>query len=291
MIRQFRRCSRFFGHLVLLLALVAPVAAQSQSRGRIPPNLRNPDRLDPEEGARVINQFRQVHLAGDFVFAVDLVHEPHRGDTETYRGVLSGHAADTLRTRVDLPATEVRGTARRFLQWGGFEPRLWTLTAAEGAVATPVEGEALLAPLLPGINYTPFDLQMPFMHWRDFAYEGSRRLRGRPVHYFLLYPPEDDARYAGIGAVRVAIDADFNVAVRAETLDPEGEPTRRLEVQSVKEVDDQWIVRRIDLIDLRSRDRTRLVVTAARVGLDLPDELFTPEGLTEDLPPIELKEL
>jgi hypothetical protein len=93
------------------------------------------------------------------------------------------------------------------------------------------------------------------------------------------------------GAVRVAIDADFNVAVRAETLGHDGEAIRRLDVRSVKKVDEQWIVRRIDLIDLQSRDRTELRLQAARVGLALPDSLFTPEGIETPLPEIELTPL
>ena len=33
-------------------------------------------------------------------------------------------------------------------------------------------GDALREPILPGIVYTPFDLQMPFLYWEDYNYEG-----------------------------------------------------------------------------------------------------------------------
>jgi hypothetical protein len=277
--------------LLAALFLAATALAQtSLQRGRIPPNLRDPARLNPAEGARILQDFRQVRLAGDFLFAVELIHQPHRGESIVYRGHLSGQAAGDLRTRVDLAPTTVDAAPCRFLQWSGPEPRLWKVSG-EQSDPRPIEGEALLEPLLPGLTYTPFDLQMPFVHWGDFVYEGAGRLKGRPVHYFLLYPPPDDDRYASIGAVRIVVDADFNVAMRAETLDAEGTAVRRLEVSALKKVDEQWIVRRFDLVDLVSRDRTVLLITAARVGLDLPPVLFTPEGLDKALPPVPLTEL
>tara|TARA_B110000495_G_C22683389_1_gene403252 strand:- start:369 stop:524 length:156 start_codon:yes stop_codon:yes gene_type:complete len=51
------------------------------------------------------------------------------------------------------------------------------------------------------------------------------------------------------------------------------------------------MIRRLDLVDLETRDRTRLVVNAARIGLALEPSLFTPKGLTQPLPETELKEL
>lgn len=282
----------FLSLSVLFLFGILASALSAQSRGRIKPNLRNPDQLDSEEGKRVIAQFRQTQLDGDFLFDVVLIHEPNRGESREFRGQLTGHYDKGMRTRIDFAPRQVEDAPLRFLQWSGPQPRLWKFAPQSDAdTVEAIEGEALHAPLLPGIVYTPYDLQMPFFHWADFAYEGSRRLKGRAVHYFLLYPPELDARYAHIGAVRVAIDADFNVAVRAETLDLDGNALRRLEVRSVKKIDEQWIVSRIDLIDLQSRDRTQLRVTAARVGLLLPSILFTPEGLREDLPSIPLTEL
>ena len=278
--------------IFLLLGSLLAGGLNAQTRGRIPPNLRTPDQLDTAEGVRVITQFRQMRLDGDFLFDIELVHEPHRGDTKKYLGKLCGQYADGLRMRVDFVEPFSKAPNLRFLQWNGPSPKFWKWNAAaDDPQAAPLEGEALHVPLLPGITYTPYDLQMPFLHWSDFVYEGTRRLKGRSVHYFLFYPPEQDPRYTEFGGVRVAIDADFNVAVRAETLDLEGEVRRRLEVRSVKKVDEQWIVSRIDLIDMVTRDRTQLRVQAARVGLVLPPRLFSPEGLDNEIPAIELTEL
>lgn len=281
-------------HLSVFLALATfaaatlSVSAQSNRRGRVPPNLRDPAQLDEAEGARILRNFRNVRLAGDFLFRVNLVYQPHRGETVTYTGRFGGEFRGGMRTRVDLEQPGSSGEPLRFLQWNGPEPRLWKFT--DGATVDAATDELLFQPLLPGITIRPFDVQMPFIYWDDYAYEGSGRLKGRPIHYFLLYPPEDDARYADIGAVRVALDEDYNAALRAEVLDGEGDRLRRIEGQGIKKVDDQWIVSRIDLIDFTTRDRTILRVTAARVGLDLPAALFTPAGLAQPFPEIELEE-
>lgn len=274
--------------LLCLLILLSASLLPAQPRGRVPPYLQNPDRLDADEGARVIRQFRQIGLMGDFVFTVQLVHEPYRGAARTYPGTLAGEWGVTPRTRLELAPLPGENSPRHFLQWNGPEARIWAHIGDQTRLLT---ADQLHQPLLPGITITPFDLQMPFIYWNDYVYEGSRRLRGRGVHFFLLYPPESDPRYAEMGGVRVAIDADFNVTVRAETLDLDGNVLKRLEVQSVKKVQEQWIVRRIDLIDLQTRDRTRLEVQAARLALDLPDRIFEPEGLAEPLPEIKLQPL
>ena len=278
---------------LLLMLGIGASAVWSQPRGRIPPYLQNPDRLDPAEGQRVIEQFRRIGLAGDFAFAVELIHEPRRAATETYTGTVVGTWGQAPQTRLDLAPLEVGAPPRRYLQWNGVQPVLWTVDwEASPPAVVQITGESLYRPLVPGITFTPYDLQMPFIYWRDFAYEGSNRLKGRPVHYFLLYPPAEDARYDEIGAVRVAIDADFNVAVRAETLDLEGNPSKRLDVQSVKKVQGQWIVRRLDLIDLVSEDRTRLEVVAAAVGIVVDDALLDPTHLADpDAPDLALEPL
>lgn len=272
--------------LWLSVLLLVP-SLLAQPRGRIPPYLQ-PGRLDEEAGARVMERFRQIGIAGEFVFAVELIHQPYRGDSVTHEGRLAGGWTGFPRTRLDLEAPSGESTPRRFLQWNGPQPQTWSLVDGQ---LRQLQGNALHQPLIPGLTLTPYDVQMPFIYWTDYAYEGSSRLRGRGVHFFLLYPPEDDPRYASIGAVRVAIDADFNVAVRAETLDLDSQPLRRLDVQSVKKVQDQWIIRRLDLIDLQTRDRSRLEVVAARLSLQLPDKTLHPDGLDMPIPPVELEAL
>lgn len=275
--------------LFIVFLLAAGLDAQPR---RAAPSIRNPEQLNATEGQRVIAQFRAFRVGGDFIFGIELVHEPYRGDSLTYQGTLSGYAGATLRTRVELVPEGSDDAELKYIQWSRPHPTLWKLDGREDEpIVKDVLSESLFEPLLRGLTFSPFDLMMPYLDWPEFVYEGTRRLRGREVHFFLLYPPAEDPAAASIGGVRVAIDADFNVAVRTETLNGDGTPLRRLDVQSVKKVDSQWIIRRLDMIDLQSRDRTRLVVKTARVGLTLEPGLFTPEGLSIPLPEVPLTSL
>lgn len=267
-----------WGRLLAAL-LLTTVIASAQPR-RLPPNMQNPDQLNPGEGERVLEAFRYSAPAGDLVADFRLTHQPFRAREVVHEGRFQGTWASGPRSRVELPATAERPT-QRWLLWNGPTPASWNWNEETGI--TVLDEEALFAPLLPGLTITPFDLQMPFIYWRDHAYEGTRRVKGRPAHYFLLYPPEDNARYATLGAVRVVIDADFNALLSSDWLDPDGEVIKSFRVQSFKKVNDQWIVRRIDLIDRVTRDRTRFELIAAAVGLALDPVGFRPDTLPADV--------
>lgn len=272
---------RFFYVLSALCCL--PLLLDAQPRGRVPPNMQAPDQLDPEKGIEVLERLRSTGPAGDVIFRFQLLHQPYRGDEVRHEGLLAGTWRSGFpQNRIEIPATAAH-EAVRLLQWNSPSPQFWRAEFTRGGDAQPrlLSGEELLEPLLPEVTFSPFELQMPFIYWNDYVYEGSERVKGRPAHFFLLYPPSDDPAYAHLGAVRAVIDADFNVILRAEILDPEGQALKTIKVQSFKKVDEQWIVKRIDLVDEVTRDRTRFEVTAAAVGLALDASWFEPASLSE----------
>ena len=99
---------------------------------------------------------------------------------------------------------------RHWLLASNGEPRVWTRNNDFSGEIDLASGEALQQPFIEDTFFSAFDLLMPFRHWEEVIYEGVTRIRGRPVHRFLFYPPPDDPRYAGIGGVRASIDGDFN---------------------------------------------------------------------------------
>mgnify|MGYP001153019305 CR=1 FL=1 len=272
---------------VFLLFLIAvytsfgPSSAYAQPKGRPTPNLQNLEQLDPEDGIRVLQQIRKVGLAGDFIFEFRLIHRPKTGDESNYSGTMIGTWNGALQTRTELYHNPASDKVFRLLQHNGPHPRIWKLDQdADESIPTELKGIALHQPFFDGITFSPFELQMPFLYWNDFVYEGTKRVKGRPAHLFLLYPPESDGAYPLIGAVRAVIDADFNIVLRAEILDHAGNELKSLSVQSFKKVDEQWIIRRVDLIDEQTKDRTRFEIFGAALGLDLPNNYFLPENLS-----------
>jgi hypothetical protein len=128
---------------------------------------------------------------------------------------------------------------------------------------------------------------MPFLYWPDFVYEGVAKVRGRPAHSFVLYPPADvAAARPQLTGVRVQLDTQFQALVQAELLGIKGATEKTITILELKKVGDQYMVKSIDLRNSLTRDKTRFSVTAAAMQLDLPGEAFTPAALAGSPPPV-----
>lgn len=219
-------------------------------------------------------------IAGDYYLEFKLRVMPRRGAEREFKGQLWGSRVEAgPLSRISLATPE--GTERRFLLQNGTAPAGWEWTEGADSQVNPLDVSALFAPLIPGAQLTVFDLQMPYLYWEDFVFEGVSKIRGRPAHTFLLYPPAAFAAgYPGLSGVRVHLDTQFNALVQTELLDEKGQPFKSLSVLDLKKVGEQWMVKTIDLRDERSRDKTRFQVTGAALNLELAATVFDPEALT-----------
>jgi len=272
------RAARFLALACCALCVCSPAVAQ---RGGIRDPIPEPEDLAADEAAERLDRLRRQRLAGDFVFHVHLEHLPRRGDATTYRGKMWGTWRGSVPwTRVTValePKAEGSDAAKasevEVLLRAGPEPKAWR--RADGAFR-PIEGAALFEPLIPGVPYSAFDLQMPFLHWKDFDYLGPKE-GGYPAQRYLLRAPGDaPARQAGVRAARLFLDDRYNALRRVDLLGSENEVRSSFRVRSFKKVQDQYIVKTVDLVDEATQDRARFEVRRAAVGLDLPDGVFDP---------------
>lgn len=235
---------------------------------------------DQEEGRRALQEFRSAGLAGDYWLDFELRVMPHRGEETMLRGQILGTRGDqgpVTRLSVQTPGG---GTA--WLIQGGPQPDARVSTA--GGPVRAVSAAETLAPVA-GTDLTLFDLQMPFLYWDDFVYEGLANIRGRPAYSLILYPPAAfAAQRPELAAVRVALDTQFHALVQAEQLGPKGEALKSITVLDLKKTDGQWIVKTIDLRNAVTRDKTRFNVTAAALGLTLPPGAFEAASLSQPAP-------
>ena len=65
-----------------------------------------------------------------------------------------------------------------------------------------------------------------------------------------------------------------------------GEAVKSIALLDLKKVGEQWLVKTVDVRDLRTRDKTRLTFTAAALGLELPVATFSPDHLRTEPPAI-----
>lgn len=282
----------FYGRWLLLcclLTFVFGLAVPVEAQRRIAPRPIPYSELEREEGEQRLREMRQMGIEGVYSFLFEVRVMPRRGEDVRFTGQLWGSrnaAGPVFRYEFRAPEGE-KDRVLRFLVQNGFEPEIWRYDSAEEEPRVEQLEESQLFTPITGTNFTPFDLQMPYLFWQDFAYEGLSRVRGRSSHGFLMYPPSDlAAEFPWLEGVRIFLDAEFHALTGAEVLGEEGEPVRSFTILEIKRVVDEWIVKSIDYRDRLTGDKTRLSIRGA--VFDLPEEgfSFSPETLDAFLPSV-----
>lgn len=265
----------------------APLAAQSRLN-RPPPRYVQLSPPDQQKGAEILREMRAAGPDGDYYLEFDLRVLPRRGEESRIPGRLwGGRNREGPVTRLGLSEAGAIPAAtageKRLLVQGGPKPAAWQWPAADGSSAIEVDEGALFAPLA-GTDLSAFDLQMPFLYWSDFVYEGKTRLNDRPADTFLLYPPASlAARRPELAAMRVYLDPQYHALVKAEQLGENERVLKSMRVVELKKIGEQWIVKAVELRDEVTRDKTRFVVTGAALGRDFAGGLFDPGNLSSTL--------
>lgn len=246
------------------------------------PELAQIGKPNPAEAARLLEQFRNSGLPGEYFLEFQLQTLPRRGPTKVFQGRLwGGRNEQGAVTRVELRDAE--GRVHRFLLQNGARAAVWRLEAGR---SVPVDGEALFRPLIPGVEVTPFDLQMPYLYWPDAVLQSINRVRGRPAHAFMFRPPEAlGARLGELAAVRAYLDTQYNALMQAEHLGNNGRVLKSFSLVSLKTIDGQPLPKSVDFRNEVTRDKTRLLVTGAALRLDLGAALFDPAVLADEVRP------
>jgi hypothetical protein len=292
----FRYAYLFFKHLRpvvfgfavagLFCVCMSGTPAHAQRAGGDKPGPRAMERIDQEEGARRLAAFREQRLDGDYFFQFQLQHKPNRSSrTIRYQGVMWGSWNEIGPvTRLKVSPVQISGVVSvavpelvELILQNGVSPQAW-IRYSDTSEFVLLEGDALFEPILPGLLYSAFDLQMPFVYWEDFVYEGPTLVGvSRVAQQFVMQPPVGSASAArGIQGVRLELDDTYDALLRIEVLGAQGELSSRFAVESFQKVQEQYIVKSITLTDYPSKDSTTFKVQAAAVGISLGEELFRP---------------
>lgn len=257
--------------LIFLLLAASLQAQRPGARGRGVPEI---EELTREEAYVRMEHVRNQRLIGAYAFDFVLKDMPRRARTQIFSGTLWGEwqgGVPRFRLRLYYPAGSDQTVD--LLVVSGSQPQAWFgQNAGSMKAVAPAD---LFAPVLPELDYTIFDLSMSFLYWERFTYVGSdRSVRGQPAYIFDMYPPSDLP--ADIGRVRVTLHASYNALMRAEVFDREDKHVKELNLLSFKEVQEQWIVREMDYINVLTHDKSRFSVLRAALNIDLPQGYFQP---------------
>lgn len=270
--------------LVVFGALLSVDAFGQSRRYRPPAHYVQIGKPDQAEGRRILEDFRLKGIAGDYYLEFALRVLPRRGDERTVPGRLWGGRNDRGPISRVILQPGVIGSESRLLVQNGPRSAVWAWPGSDGQVS-PLGSAALFSPLA-STDLTAFDLQMPFIYWNDFVFEGVEPVRGRPAHVFLLYPPADiAAQKPDLAGVRVYLDTQFGALVQAEQIGDGNRVLKSITVLDLKKVDDQWIVKTIEVRDETTRNKTQFAITGAALGLDFSGGLFEPAALADTITP------
>jgi Outer membrane lipoprotein-sorting protein len=235
---------------------------------------------DAAKVRQIVEDFQQAGIAGQYYLEFELRILPRRGDERLLQGKLWGTRNDQgAISRVSL--TDAEGRERRWLMQNGPRAAAWSFA---GKGVAQLGAEAWLEPLVPGVDFALFDLQMPYLYWPDHTLEKIVPLRGRPTHVFLFRPPAAfAAQNLNVSGVRVYLDTQFNAPVQTELLGRDGKVLKTLSLVDLKRVGDQMIPKSIDARNEITRDKTRFQVTGVARGLDFAPPVFQPAMLAEEV--------
>lgn len=230
------------------------------------------------DAAAVLDQFRRSIYAEPIYIEFDLREMPRRGKERVFHGRLWG--ARNGRgpvTRFELDVGRGVPTHRVLVQ-GGPDAGIWVSDGQGGG--EPLDEKAVLMPLVPGAEITPFDIQMPYLYWLDVDRTGEERVRGRPAYVYLFTPPGEFAgANPGVRSVRAYLDIQYDALMQSEITGANGRVAKTLSLLELRRVGDRWIPRDLDVRNEETRDKTRLSVTAVAIGITVDPAAFDPSRL------------
>jgi len=202
---------------------------------------------------------------------------PRRGAERLYHGRLWGARNERGPiTRFEVDAGK-GGPPHRILVQGGSDAGIWV---SDGPGKGYPEEKALLAPLVQGIEMTPFDIQMPYLYWLDVDRAGEKRIRGRQAFAYVFTPPaEFTAASPGVRSVKAYLDTQYDALMQSEVTGAAGRVAKTLSLLELRKVGDRWIPRDVDVRNEETRDKTRLSVTGVAVGIAVDPSTFDPSQL------------
>lgn len=261
---------------LLILFCCSPILkAQTVFQGSIQDELKP---LATEEVGSFLDAFRHNTVQSNYSLRFSLKKIPRRGPSVYYYGTLWGILTDAgPLTRIRIWKEDNSETVEFLLQ-NGPEPRAWI--SQDNQTALEMTESTLLKPILDDLEYSAFDFLMPFLYWKDITYEGTKRIKSRKAHVFLL-------KEATALPVRLFIDASYKSLLKVEILNAGGNPLKTFKINDFKKIDNEWIVKSIDLVSEQTHNKTRFEITEAAFNLNISPHYLSPECLGDEAPLID----
>jgi len=245
--------------------------------------------VDSESAVIKVNPFEDAYFGNPkeasyhraYLYRFQFIHYPRNKSAEVKNGLLSGPYPESPNSRLDILDSSIDQESRisylliRDLK----DSKVWHWQSQFKEVSQ-IKAENWQNSWVRGIHHSPFDLLMPFVNW-PFDYQKSGRVCGRRSHLFnFTSPSRQKTHKTKLQSIRLALDDTYDAPLRVEHFDGGILPSRIVSLQSLKKVDDRWIVKSVDVKERDSKSRTRFEIQAVAHDLDLSPAIFTSDGLS-----------
>jgi hypothetical protein len=113
-----------------------------------------------------------------------------------------------------------------------------------------------LSALIQDTEISWLDLTLSYLWWEDGSIVDADTVKGRNCYIVQLRVPAAEASYRGV--VKLWIDCEYRLLLQATLYDDSGKPVRSLSVKSFKQINDQWMVKDIEVRNEVTRNFTTM---------------------------------
>ncbi len=242
---------KFLAAVILLFGASGPTAAQTPDGDQIMMQVRA---ALPYIPLRITGELQSRDRRGNIVRITPV-------EMELDWGAQPPTALYIIRDRFGAEQERLR------IAWPADRPPEYAYAHGDPAEAAALED---LNRSIAGLDLDWADLSLSFLWWNGARVVGSERVRGRFCHIVELKAPDEQvSRYAG---VRLWIDPETSLMMQADAFDARNRMVRRLQVKSLRKIDDIWMVQNLDIFTQASRDRVTLRVRNVKALDDSFDE-------------------
>ncbi len=141
------------------------------------------------------------------------------------------------------------------ITWTPGSAPAYTFAQGDPPEETPMED---LNRSIAGLDLDWADLSLSFLWWDGARVIGGERVRGRYCTIIELQAPEDQvSQYA---FVRLWIDPEISLLMQADAYDARRRLARRMQVKSLRKIDEVWMILNLDIFSGASGERVTLRV-------------------------------
>jgi hypothetical protein len=229
----------------------------------------------------IVERVRENRAPKDLVLQARLFPQGPRGTPQSgvvRMELLIRNTPDAVKTVLRVP--EKGTTIYIMAPLRGGAAQFWA--SEDGKPARKLDADEVFAPFL-GSHFSLFDLSMPFLRWPPQKNFSEEPRRGRSHYVLDSRPPADEV--GPYARILWWADKDAFAPTRAEFYDADGVFRKRFLVTSFKRLGEIWVIKGMEISAavggqaLPSQEKSRLEVLDGDYDAQLPDEIFTPEGL------------